>query len=91
MENKINKIREERKKIIKEYSSKSIKDTYIDTYSKNIKDLQYVIIKDIIEETSDTKSFILEPDISKGTKELASFTPGQYISIKMFMKNCLIR
>ncbi len=90
MENKITKINTERKNIIAEYSSKKTKDTHIDTLAQEIKDLQYVIIKDIVEETPDAKSFILTPDSTKGTYELAPFTAGQYISIKMFVDDIYV-
>ncbi len=42
---------------------------------------QYLIIKDIISENSDVKSFILVPDVDKGTKKLAYFKAGSYLSI----------
>lgn len=42
---------------------------------------QYLIIKDIIEENYDTKTFVLTNDLEKGTKELAPFKAGSYISI----------
>ncbi len=82
---KIEKLKKVRNDIIKDYSGRDIKDTNIDTLVKDSKDLQYVIIKDIISETKDTKSFILIPDKSKGTDSLEPFKAGQYISLKMFI------
>ncbi len=82
---KIDDLKKERKNIIETYSSKKIKDTYVDGVIKDFQDIQYVKIKEIIEETHDTKSFILVPDYDKGTKQLASFRAGQYISLKMFI------
>ena len=82
---KIEHLKEERKNIAKTYSSKKIKDTYIDEVTKEYKDVLYVKVKKIIEETNDTKSFILVPDIEKGIKELPPFKAGQYISIRMFI------
>ena len=83
--NNIDFLRQERKEIIKDYSSKEIPSTEIDELVKNINEIQYVIVKDIIEETKDTKSFILVADKSKGTTCLESFKSGQYISIKLFL------
>lgn len=44
---------------------------------------QQVVVKEIIEETKDTKSFVLGPNVDKGTKELMVFEAGQYISLKV--------
>ncbi len=83
MNDKIEKLKEERNSIIHGFSSKKPEDTMIDKLAKT-NDLQYVTIKEIITETKDTKSFILVPDIKKGTSKLKMFMPGQYISLKMF-------
>ncbi|MBE6154922.1 MAG: iron-sulfur cluster-binding domain-containing protein [Firmicutes bacterium] len=83
--NNIEFLRQERKDIIKDYPSKEIPNTIVDDLVKSINEIQYVIVKEIIEETKDTKSFILIPDKSKGTNTLEPFKAGQYISIKMFI------
>jgi len=90
MENKINILREERKNIVKEFSDKQIQNTYIDNVVDKTNELQYVIVKDIIVETPDTKSFILIPDKSKGTEYLLPFKAGQYISLKMFIDDAYV-
>ena len=82
MISKIDNLKKERSSIIKSYNTKEIKDTNIDYLSKNTLDIQYVIIKDIIDETPDTKSFILVPDNEK-TFNLEPFMAGQYISIML--------
>ncbi len=83
MDSKISKLKEERKKIIESYSSKSILDTYIDKVVKEITDTLYVKVKEIVEETPDTKSFILVPNSEAGTRKLRSFRAGSYISVKL--------
>ena len=83
MANKIESLRQERKNIIKSYSAKNIENTYIDSEVSKTKDIQHVIVSEIIDESSDTKSFILTSDSSKGTNELAMFKAGQYISVKL--------
>lgn len=87
---KIELVKEERESIIKDYSSKSIPKTHIDEVSDLENELQYVIVSDIIEETNDTKSFILKPDKEKGTNYLLPFKAGQYISIKMFINDAYV-
>ncbi len=89
MEN-ITELKKVRQDIIKDYSAKDILDTHIDKEVSKMNDLQYVIVKDIIKETDDTKSFILEPDVSKGTRELAPFKAGQYISLKLFIDDAYV-
>lgn len=83
----IEDIKKTRKDLISTFSSKKIDSTYIDEYVKNDKELQYVIVKEIKEETSDTKSFILVPDKSKGTNFLSPFKAGEYISVKVGFSN----
>lgn len=82
MNEKLKNMKEERKKIINEYTGKSLNRTHIDEEVNNNRDLQNVIIKNIINETPDTKSFILVP-IDGGARELAPFKAGQFISIKL--------
>lgn len=81
MENKIETIRKERENIINEYKSKDVPKTNIDQMINKETDLQQVVVKEIIEEAPDIKSFILIPNKEKGTKELEPFKAGQYICI----------
>ncbi len=90
MEEEILKVKNERENIIKTYSAKPIKNTYLDDLAQNSRDLQYVTIKEIIEETPDVKSFILIPDPTKETSELIPFKAGEYISLKMFIDNAYV-
>lgn len=83
MNKEINEIKNTRKDIISSYSSKKLTPTYIDSYIKNFTELQNVIVKEIKEETKDTKSFILVPDEDKNTTTLAPFKAGEYISLKL--------
>lgn len=83
MESSIEKVRDIRKNIIKDYSSKEISKTNIDNMVKDTKDFIDVVIKDIIEETSDVKSFILVPNKEKQVNSLEPFKAGQYISVKI--------
>jgi len=83
MENSIEKIRNIRKDITKDYSSKEIPKTNIDKMVKDPGEFIDVVIKEIYEETNDVKSFILVPNRSKGVNELEPFKAGQYISIKV--------
>lgn len=87
MNKTIEDLKKTRKDIIATFSSKNINATYIDEYIKNDKELQYVIVKEIKEETKDTKSFILIPDKNKGTNSLSPFKAGEYISIKVGFKD----
>ncbi|MCM1053002.1 MAG: iron-sulfur cluster-binding domain-containing protein [Ruminococcus sp.] len=86
MENKVNKIdsiKKERKGIINEYPAKPLSSTIVDNVTSTYTNEQKVIVKEIIEETPDTKSFLLAPNTSKGTNELKTFTPGMYLSVKV--------
>lgn len=53
--------------------------------------VQYVVVKDIIKETDNVKTFILEPNVNLGTKDLAFFQAGQYISLKVSIGNSVYR
>lgn len=87
--NKIEKLRQERKEVIKEYSAKKI-DNHSNDILTSMKELQYVRVSEIIEETHDTKSFILVPDKEKGTFDLAPFKAGQYINVKIMIDNSFV-
>lgn len=49
--------------------------------------VQYLKVEKIVENTKDAKSFYLVPNTEKGTKELAYFSAGQYISIDLEIGN----
>lgn len=83
MDKKLENLKKERESIIKNYSGKNIPETHIEGEVKKREDILHVIIKDIISETEDTKSFILVPNKEKGTSELPPFKAGQYISLKL--------
>ncbi len=78
-------IEQEREKIIKDSSSSAIKTQYGANELANSlhPKEQFVKVVDIIEENEDTKTFVLAPDIEKGTKKLAYFRPGQYVSVEV--------
>lgn len=83
MESSIEKLRNIRKNIIKDYSSKKPSKTSIDNMISDISEFKDVYVKDIILETPDVKSFILAPNKNKGNYYLDSFTPGQYVSLQV--------
>lgn len=83
----IKKISKERGKIIRDSSSQNIRTDFI---TNEIADYlhpfgQNVKVADIIEEGNDTKTFVLVADLDAGTKKLANFKPGQYISVEVFI------
>lgn len=51
---------------------------------------QYLRVAEIIESANDTKSFILVPDNEMGTKALAYFSAGQYLTITLTIGNAVI-
>lgn len=83
MENSVEKVRNIRKDIIKDYSSKSLPKTNIDMMVNEVSEFRDVIVKEIYDEAPDVKSFVLVPNKNKGVNELESFKAGQYISIKL--------
>lgn len=50
-------------------------------------EVQHLKVTKVITENSNVKSFILEPDVSEGTKQLAYFLPGQYLSVTVQIGN----
>lgn len=44
---------------------------------------QYVKVAEVVEQSSDTKTFWLEADKQKGTEKLAWFSAGQYLSVSL--------
>lgn len=81
----IKNLAKEREKIIRASSSQNINTKF--TANELAKSLhpkvQYVKVADIIDENKDTKTFVLVPDKESGTKRLAYFRPGQYISVEI--------
>lgn len=51
---------------------------------------QYLKITEIINHSPDAKSFVLEPDKSKGTTKLAYFQAGQYLSVRLHINNSYV-
>ncbi len=51
---------------------------------------QYLVIKEIKDETKSTKTFKLVPDPDLNTKKLAYFRAGQYLSLKVQVNGVLI-
>lgn len=45
--------------------------------------VQYLIVSEVIERGADVKTFVLTPDKEKGTKALAYFSAGQYLSVSL--------
>lgn len=90
MDNKIAALKKTRKDIIKSFSDKPIIDKHIDSEVKKSNLWQNVVVKEIIEENYDTKSFILVPDVESGTTNLQRFKAGQYISLKMNIQNEIV-
>ena len=44
---------------------------------------QFLTVAEVVEHSPDMKSFLLVPDASRGTKSLAWFSAGQYLSVKL--------
>jgi ferredoxin-NADP reductase len=81
----------ERQKRIERASSEPItKDPINDLARKIHPDAQYLVIKEIKDETKSTKTFKLVPDPESSTNELAIFRSGQYISLKVKVKGVTI-
>lgn len=51
---------------------------------------QYLTITKIIDHNPDAKSFVLEPNKSKGTTKLAYFQAGQYISVRLHINDSYV-
>ncbi len=47
--------------------------------------VQHLVVADIIEHNADTKSYICKPDQECGTKGLAYFSAGQYLSVSVII------
>ncbi len=87
---KIEALKKTRKDIIKSFSDKNLEDKHIDSEVKKITLWQNVIVKEIIDENYDTKSFLLIPDVEAGTTTLQKFKAGQYVSLKMNIQNDVV-
>ncbi|MFX1570716.1 MAG: flavin reductase family protein [Promethearchaeota archaeon] len=72
-----------KKRIEKASSEPIITDPINDLARKLHPERQYLKINEIIDETKSTKTFILLPNPELGTKELAYFRAGQYLSLKV--------
>lgn len=83
---KLESLIDTRKDIARDYSGKEILSFPIDKIASH-SEVQHVLVKEIIEETKDTKSYILVPDIEKGTKSLMPFLAGQYISLQLHIND----
>ena len=53
-------------------------------------EVQHLVVTDIIEHGKDVKTFVLSADKEAGTNELAYFSAGQYICIKLTIGNAKI-
>jgi len=75
----------ERQKCFEEASSKPIlSDTPINQLSRQLHPAFFQVrVKEIIEETHDTKTFVLEPDEAKGFLKFPNYQPGQYITLEV--------
>ena len=51
---------------------------------------QYLKVRNVIERSNDVKSYILTADGEKGTKKLAYFSAGQYLSIELKVGEALL-
>lgn len=82
---KIVDMKKERNKIISKSSAKAINlEDPITRLAKQLHPkVQYVKVLKVIEETEDVKTFVLGPNLEKGTEKLANFQPGQYVSAKV--------
>lgn len=82
---KYKNLKEERRKCIIESSSHPIVNLGKMKALNNLLHPKFFMlrVKEIILETEDTKTFILEPDLEKGTKKLPFFQAGQYITLEV--------
>ncbi len=81
MNDKLEILKKERKSIINDYYPKSFLNTEIEKKVFSIEDHQHVIVKEIVEECENVKSFWLAPDDYTSTKELLPFISGQCINV----------
>lgn len=83
-------IEKERKKIIQSSDDGKINTKFHmnDLANSLHPDVQHVKVAEIIEESNDAKTFILVPDVNAGTKKLAYFRAGQYVTVKVKIDGC---
>ncbi len=76
------KLELERQKVIHDFNLKPIVTDYFvnDLVYKLHPDIQFVKVLEVIKESDDVKTFVIGPDIDKGTNNLAYFKAGQCIS-----------
>ncbi|MFW9901632.1 MAG: ferredoxin--NADP reductase, partial [Candidatus Thorarchaeota archaeon] len=73
-----------RKKRIEKASNEPIKSDPINDLARMLHpERQYLIIDEIRDETKSAKTFKLVPDLELGTRKLAYFRAGQYLSLKV--------
>lgn len=77
------KLSKKREKIIRKSSSKPIEthDSIFELANRLHPEEQHVKVDEIIRENDDVKTFVLVPDEGSGTKQLAYFKAGQYVSV----------
>ena len=81
----------ERKKRIEKASSEPLTSDPMNELASRIHPKnQYLIIREIRDETKSTKTFKLVPDPDSNTKELAYFRAGQYLSLKVDVNGIVI-
>jgi ferredoxin-NADP reductase len=81
----------ERKKRIEKASSEPLTSDPMNELASRIHPKnQYLIIREIRDETKSTKTFKLVPDPDSNTKELAYFRAGQYLSLKVDVNGVVI-
>lgn len=89
----LKEVPQEREKVIRNSTSNDIETKFVaNEIASNLHPtIQHVKVADIIEEGQDAKTFVLVPDIDAGTKRLAPFRPGQYISVKVEIEEGIYR
>lgn len=82
-----------REKVIRKSSSKPIvTENPVENLVKRLHpEEQFVKVAEIIKENADVKTFVLVPDEEAGTKELAYFKAGQYVSICVSIRDGIYR
>ncbi len=90
---KFKNLKKEREKVIATTPLNDIKVEYnVNEIARSLHPkLQYVKVIDIINESKDVKTFLLAPNAEKGTKKLAYFKAGQYISVRIRIGKCLYK
>lgn len=73
----------DREKVIRKSSARPVFNNYeANNIAEKLHPLkQFVKVDKIIKENDDVKTFVLVPDVDAGTKSLAYFKAGQYISV----------